>query len=295
MSRGDWDREPREETRDGRPERRPRRGRARQAPPRTITLPRGHDREAVRLGTRTLWLSGKDSQVLTVVGRFGSAFSNDVRDTLYDGRQRHARRSLDKLQEQGLIDRREWTHARYQWGAIVTLTREGKRLLDRAILDDQRPRELDGHASAGWHKLREQTHDATLYYLYTQERARIEAAGGRVVSVQTERDLKASLFASTEARLAAGAADRDTARAEAAAEHQLPMVDGGVELPDLRLEIEHADGSRETRDLELATEHYHRGHLAGKQRAGFRVYGLAGRRSHARTAPQDGSRLTRLF
>jgi hypothetical protein len=203
MSRGDWDREPREETRDGRPERRPRRGRARQAPPRTITLPRGHDREAVRLGTRTLWLSGKDTQVLTIVGRFGSAFSNDLRDTLYDGRQRHARRSLDKLQEQGLIDRREWTHARYQWGAIVTLTREGKRLLDRAVLDDQRPRELDGHVSSGWHKLRELTHDATLYYLYTQERARIESAGGRVVSVQTERDLKASLFASTEVKLAA--------------------------------------------------------------------------------------------
>jgi hypothetical protein len=246
----------------------------------------------VRLGTRTLWLSGKDAHVLTAVGRFGSVFTDDVRDTVYDGRRRHANRSLGKLQEQGLIDRRDWSHARYQWGPIVTLTREGKRLLDRAVLDDQRPRELDGHVSAGWHKLRELTHDATLYYLYTQERQGIEAAGGRVVSVQTERDLKASLFTAAEAKLAAGATDRDTAREEAAWEQHLPIVDGGVQLPDLRPEVEHTDGSRETRDLELATEHYHRGHLAGKQRAGFHVYGLAGRRSHA---PQDGSRLARLF
>ena len=84
-------------------------------------------------------------------------------------------------------------------------------------------------------------------------------------------------------------------RDEAAKEQDIPVVDGKAQFPDLRLEIERADGEREIRDLELATEHYHRGHLAAKQRAGFAVYGLAGARSHARTAPRDGSRMTRLL
>lgn len=295
MSRGDFDVDFRDSARANAKERRSPRGRERQSAPRTIHLPRSPEREPIQLGTRTLWLSEKDVRVLTTVGRFRSVFSDDLRDNLYDGKQRHARRSLDKLAEQGLIDRREWKHARYQWGAIVTLTREGKRLLDRGVLDEERAAELKGPVSAGWHKLRELTHDSTLYYLYERERRDVESHGGRVLELRLEAELKAELFRAMETRLANGERDRDAVREVVAREQRIPMVDGSCQLPDMRLEIEHANGDRETRDLELATEHYHRGHLASKQRAGFTVYGLAGRRSRARTAPSDGSRLGRLL
>ena len=57
-------------------------------------------------------------------------------------------------------------------------------------------------------------------------------------------------------------------------------------LPDVRLEIEYPDGSVRTADLELVTEHYHRGHLGGKAAAGFRMYG--GRTASPRGGtPQD--------
>jgi hypothetical protein len=49
-----------------------------------------------------------------------------------------------------------------------------------------------------------------------------------------------------------------------------------LELPDLRIEYETPDGRIESRDLELITEHYSRGQLAGKAQAGFSLYRSAG-------------------
>ena len=51
-------------------------------------------------------------------------------------------------------------------------------------------------------------------------------------------------------------------------------MDGKIALPDLRIEYETAEGDLDRVDLELATEHYHRGHMATKARAGFKMYWL---------------------
>lgn len=295
MSRGGREADPRDADRTAARSHTPLRGRTRHPAPRTIHLPRGSERQPVQLGARTLWLSGKDVRVLATIGRFGSVFSNDLRDSLYDGKARHARRSLDKLTDQGLLDHREWKHAPFQWGPIVTLTRDAQRLLDRAVVDEDRPPECQGAMSSGWRKVRELTHDSTLFYLYQTARRDVETDGGRVVGLQLESDLKAELLRATETRVKNGEGDRDAVRAQVARDMGLPVIDGACQLPDMRLEVEQANGDRETHDLELATEHYHRGHLASKQRAGFTVYGLAGRRSGARTAPPDGSRLGRLL
>ena len=61
-----------------------------------------------------------------------------------------------------------------------------------------------------------------------------------------------------------------------AAAHGLSVVDGHLELPDLRIEYETADGRHESRDVELVTEHYSRAQLAGKAQAGFSIYRAAG-------------------
>jgi hypothetical protein len=57
-----------------------------------------------------------------------------------------------------------------------------------------------------------------------------------------------------------------------AASRDLPVIDGHLELPDLRIEYETADGRIETRDVEVVTEHYSHAQLAGKARAGFSLY-----------------------
>ena len=75
---------------------------------------------------------------------------------------------------------------------------------------------------------------------------------------------------------------------------KLPIIDGHLELPDLRLEYESVDGRVEYRDVELVTEHYSRGQLGGKRAAGFAMYRARG--GHARTGgtPFDPHHLERL-
>lgn len=66
----------------------------------------------------------------------------------------------------------------------------------------------------------------------------------------------------------------------------LAQDEGRFVFPDVRLEIEEADGRVGTMDLELVTEHYHRGHLGGKSGAGLRMFRGGGPSGRGGT-PQD--------
>ena len=88
-------------------------------------------------------------------------------------------------------------------------------------------------------------------------------------------------------------ADRDDESRTFAAAHGLPVVDGHLELPDLRIEYETADGRLEYRDVELVTEHYSRGQLAGKAQAGFALYRAAGAGRAPRRQCPDGRHAVR--
>jgi hypothetical protein len=88
-------------------------------------------------------------------------------------------------------------------------------------------------------------------------------------------------------------------QAEVAAENGLPVIDGKILLPDLRIEYETADGEVEKVDLELVTEHYRRAQAAGKLRAGFKVYAdrasalrLNASLTYGRSPVYDGPELT---
>ena len=54
------------------------------------------------------------------------------------------------------------------------------------------------------------------------------------------------------------------------------MVDGHLELPDLRIEYKTEDGRIEHRDVGWLTEHYSRGPVTRKDRAGFTCYRAGG-------------------
>ncbi|MEP7345484.1 MAG: hypothetical protein ABI877_09455 [Gemmatimonadaceae bacterium] len=78
-----------------------------------------------------------------------------------------------------------------------------------------------------------------------------------------------------------------------------PHPRGHLELPDLRIEYETESGRLEHRDVELETEHYSRGQLAGKAKAGFvryRASGGSGRGGNSRRGgtPVDPHHLERL-
>ena len=72
---------------------------------------------------------------------------------------------------------------------------------------------------------------------------------------------------------------------------ELPIVDGKISLPDLRIEYETADGECAHIDLELATENYRPAHMSQKLRAGFKIYGVNST-SRGRRAEWEGRELT---
>jgi hypothetical protein len=115
-----------------------------------------------------------------------------------------------------------------------------------------------------------------LYRLYQAEADRIESEGGRVSRIVLDYELKRDYQTFLNRPDRPEDADRVDDMEAFAAMSGLPIVDDHLELPDLRIEFETADGRLEHRDVELVTEHYSRGQLAGKTAAGFALYRAAG-------------------
>jgi hypothetical protein len=191
---------------------------------------------------------------------------------------------LRHLREQGLVDVKTVTINR-EPAAVAVLTRDGKSLLeahqDRA----------DGRAAQAYHaglvKPRELAHDAQLYALYQAEASRIEDEGGRVERVLLDYELKRDYQTFlNRPRQVNDETDPVTSFATA---HGLPVVDGHLELPDLRIEYQSADGELHHRDVELVTEHYSRAQLAGKSRAGFSMYRAVGARMQGGSTRTGGT------
>ena len=234
-----------------------------------LALPTRDVREPVQGRDRTYQLRGAQTQMLATVGTFRVV---PVTDLAGGGAARDAwHTDLRQLETQGLLDRTTVV-INHQATRVAVLTRAGRSLLDahQHVPPDAPPQRYH----AGLVKPRELAHDAQLYRLFQAEAARIEADGGRVTRVVLDAELKGDY---QRARTRRDRPDETTGAAQAFAEaRQLPLVDGHLALPDLRLEIEAEDGRRLHRDLELVTEHYSRSQLAGKARAGFTQYRAAG-------------------
>ena len=71
---------------------------------------------------------------------------------------------------------------------------------------------------------------------------------------------------------------------------ELPMIDGSVQFPDLRIEFEWPDGRHRTEDVEVLTPHYRGAHAAAKARSGFTAYRGGGGRIEggSGTSPRGG-------
>jgi hypothetical protein len=200
---------------------------------------------------------------------------------------------LNHLREQGLATQATLT-TRDGAHHVVTLTRTGRDLLEAHA--GTRPGSRGQTYYADIVKPRELAHDARLYAVFKEEAARIESAGGRVVRVLLDHELKREYqqFLNRPGRPPEADADHD--RRAFAESHGLTVIDGHLELPDLRIEYESEHGRLEHRDVELVTEHYSRGQLSGKSRAGFACYRAAGRSGSTRTggSPFDPRHLERL-
>jgi hypothetical protein len=108
--------------------------------------------------------------------------------------------------------------------------------------------------------------------MYEAEAERIRSSGGTIRRVILDYELKKQLYRPLAKARSISPEEYSRRQEEIAREHGLRIVDGKIPLPDLRIECETREGEIDKVDLELATEHYKGRQLAGKRRAGFRIY-----------------------
>jgi hypothetical protein len=236
---------------------------------RGLKLPRTETREPVHMRDRVYHLRGSETRTLATVGAFRAVRVADLEPragSMWNDDVRH-------LAEQGLIERKTVV-INHRPTEVVALTRQGKALLQAHQEASSDGRQQTYHA--GFVKPRELAHDAQLLRVYKTEAARIQEEGGRVSRVVLDYELKRDYqqFLNRAGRPEDSSLEEDVHSFAGA--HRLPVVDGHLELPDLRIEYEMPDGRLEYRDVELVTEHYSRAQLAGKSQAGFRLYRASG-------------------
>ena len=197
---------------------------------------------------------------------FRAVDERDLLEHRYGGGRTQPRRDRRRLQSNGLVERHTLSLEDGQWLKIWTATREGSKRAEAAAADPGQ------RFYSGLAKTREAAHDAKLYAVFQKERAEIEGLGGRVVRVTLDHELKRRVASAANRAQERGRAAYAQARREAAEAAKLPFRDGKVSFPDLRIEYETADGEREHRDIEFASDRYKKSQIQAKAQSGFRVY-----------------------
>ncbi len=246
-----------------------------------------HERHEVRHGRHRYEWSETEQAVIAEVGKFRTLDQEDIERVFYRSNPKQFRADLDHLVKQGLLIRRSVTIGKNgEFRHVAVLSKRAKRLIQQHRIVS------DGQAVyAGFVKPAEVSHDASIYRMYEAESAQIEARGGRAHRVVLDFEFKKKIYTKLNKAGDYGDISYIRRQEELAKLHELPIVDGKISLPDLRIEYENPDGSRAHIDLELATENYRPGHMSQKVRAGFKMYGVNST-SHGRRAEWEGRELT---
>ena len=206
------------------------------------------------------------------VGLYRAVSYTDLSAQHFDGHPYTTRRLVTQMRRAGLIEEHEAAGPRGNTFTVLTATERGRDAAHRAAVDA-------GHAAeqrtwSGIVKPAELSHDTAVYRAALDERARIEAEGGRVTRVRIDAELKATIAtASEKARAEGGDRAADAARVNAAHELGLPVEDNRVLYPDAQLDIEDRDGMSGRVNVEIASDHYHAAAIAAKAGAGFAMHG----------------------
>ncbi len=227
-------------------------------------------------------LRAEEKRLLMEVGRFRVVRVQDLSQTIYDGKSRRLENDLNYLREKGLVEthrvnlRHDGRRRTIERVEVVTLTKEG-----RSVLLQQGGLPQDQKVYAGLVKPREVEHDSQIYLAYRKEAERIGDKGGSNLRVRLDFEIKAEVQKAIYREHKADPA-RDIAeiKEQVAKQFDLPFVDGGIQIPDARVQYDLDQGSRTGHeDIEVLTAAYHAGHLRTKAQAGFRNYASASDRA----------------
>ena len=275
----------------------PREPRTRIVDPENTRRPRRVPREVIGLELRP-----EEKKLLTEVGRFRVVRVEDLNHAIYDGRSRKLENDLTYLRDKGPVEtqranlRHDGKRRTIERVEVVTLTKTGRSLL---IKEGDLPR--DQKIYAGLVKPREVEHDSQIYRAYRKEAERIEKIGGSNLRVRLDFEIKSDVQKTIYAeRKADPKRDMAEIKAQVAKQHELPFVDGKIQIPDARIDYDlpHEteqdidQGSRSGyQDIEVLTAAYHAGHLRSKAQAGFRNYASASDRATLTSKIEDDSHL----
>jgi hypothetical protein len=216
---------------------------------------------------RTYLLRPSEIQTLIDVGRFRLIAVEDLANLAYPGDRPRMESELRNLVRQGLLQTGGTSALKKESQRVLALTRQGQRFLRRHDLVPENQKIYSGLV-----KPKEADHDASLYRLYQKAASAIERDGGKVLRVQLDYELKEKLYQKLGKAQARDDRQNQRSKVAFARELHLPVVNGKVAFPDLRIEYASQEMEISRVDLELATGHYHAGHLAEKARAGFQIY-----------------------
>ena len=223
----------------------------------------------------------RELKMLAEVGRFRVIRAPELREVFFNGNERSCTEALVRLRNEGLIeDRLVRRRARHSGSGpekirMISLTRAGKKLVkSRAIHDTSQS------IYSGLVKEREALHDSQLYPVYRAHVQHLERQGATVRRVVLDFELKKNYLRELRKREkeAGATSNLATIKQEVADKFELPILEGKIQYPDLRIEYEMPDLSAAKADIELATASYHQRHIAQKARAGFTLYAAPGDR-----------------
>lgn len=235
-------------------------------------LPRSQERqrEQYRGHDQTYLLRSSEIHTLTEVAKFRVVGVEDLANFAYNGDRSRMENDLHNLRQQGLVEQRGTSVFKKQSRQVLTITKRGQRLIRRHAFVPE-----DQAIYSGLVKPKEAEHDAALYRLYQRAVAEIECKGGKILRVQLDYELKEQLYRKLGRAKVQDKSEAFHFKNGLAQQMYLPVVNGKVSFPDLRTEYSDQDMEISRVDLELATGHYHAGHLAEKARAGFQIYARA--------------------
>ena len=198
-------------------------------------------------------LSNEEARVMRVVGAFRAVEGKHL-----------PKREVDSLVRQGLATRTRG-HLRMDEPKreIISLTPKGRKMAARNPAPGSRQRYYSGIV-----RPRELSHDLGMYPAAVKEIKEIESKGGHLTRVVLDHELKSAMAK----RMNTTSEESMDARREAVArELELPVVDGHLKIPDVRIEYEDRDGQEKHVDLEITTEQYRGKMMSGKRAAGFKL------------------------
>jgi hypothetical protein len=147
------------------------------------------ERTEIRNRNRSYSLRPSEIHTLAEVGKFRVVAVEDLAKHAYAGDRSRMDSDIRNLIRQRLVARRDTSVVKKESRQVVTLTKEGKRLIHHHgfVLDDQA-------IYSGFVKPKEADHDAALYRLYHKAADEIERKGGKVLRIQLDHELKEKLY-----------------------------------------------------------------------------------------------------